>query len=107
VVFPDSNYGPIPRAKQLRNETVSGTVRFDLVSPEVVVMREGSASARTPVPKTPVEKDGYSLLRKDEVRMAEKFVVAPPTGNTFGLENGEELQLGCLILAAAHSRHVV
>lgn len=59
------------------------------------------------MPEAAIHKDGDSLFWEHEIWLSKQSIIAPPPGDAFRLEDGDELQLGCPVTAAAYTGHVV
>jgi hypothetical protein len=70
LVFPDVNYGPTQCFETFVRVLVALTVRLDLFSPEVGIVRRPGAVLRAPVPEAAVDEHDHTGATEHEISAA-------------------------------------
>ena len=84
IVLPNANDAPTKLAQFAVHAAVTGLIRDKLLFPERTVASGNFAMLGAAVPETAVHKYRELEFLKNEVRLAEDFLIPPPAGDTGG-----------------------
>lgn len=89
-VFPDPDNAPSARPQFRPYAAVSLNIPSQLLLPERRIVLRHVATARTAMPKTAINEDGYFQLSEDEVWPARKILMPAPSGDSVRPKNTRE-----------------
>jgi hypothetical protein len=96
-MFPQAKHTPTCSSEQRANESISVFVASNLWIPKSGSGLGHSAVPSATMPETTINKDGQMLTSKNKVRTAWKKLVATPTRNAGGSEDGNQLHFSGLV----------
>lgn len=104
-VLPYSKDAPACLPQGPRNQTVTGFVRRKFGPPEIGIVFRLRGMQRTAMPETAIHEDGNTKLRKNEIRLSEHGLLAPPAVDTVFPKNLHQRQFGILVSTRSNTRH--
>jgi len=102
LAFPNPHHGPPVASQGTAYVAVTLLVRLQLFSPEGAVSSGMLAMLRTPVPETPINKNGRARCAKDKIRLAQDRLVPAPAGNPMVFEKTQQGQFGVSVALATN-----
>lgn len=95
-----------PRAAKLAiNKTISFSVVGNFGVPKFLIAPRSLVALRATVPKAAIHEHNNSFAPKGEIRLAEKWLVAPPTGDAVPPEDFDQAQLCGRVSLGPDQRH--
>jgi hypothetical protein len=104
-MLPDPGYFPTFSAESQRHQTIPGFVTPKLLLPKYSVRGWYRPMLWTVMPKTSINKDSSTQLRKYEIRISKDTGVSSPSSDAVFSKKGDHCKFRALISASTNSRH--
>ena len=104
-MLPHPQYTPARAPQSVRHNSIARFVCGQLATPEFPVVLRFGRVLRAAMPETAVHKHRELELLKNEVRLAEDFLITPPASDAIRPENFCQRQFRVLVSSSGNPRH--
>ncbi len=91
--------------KERRHFSIVIYISFSFLSPIFRIFTWASISAIMAMPKTSIDKYGYTFFKENKIRMAFNLIVSPPSSNMMAIEVTNKSHLCTFIARRFYAFH--